>query len=95
MTQAEQEEAVLMVASNPTCGELLQGTGGVRKVRFALGGGGKSGGARIIYFFHSPRMPIYFITVFTKNEKSNLSQAERNALSKLTAALVAAYGVST
>lgn len=71
-----------MLARDPTCGVLVEGAGGVRKVRFAIGGRGKSGGARVIYYFHSEIMPIYLLNAFAKNEKSDLSPAERNALSK-------------
>lgn len=52
-------------------------------MRFAVAGRGKSGGVRIIYCFHSATKPIYLPTVFAKNEKDNLSKAERNALRKI------------
>src|SRR5262245_44930631 len=55
---------------------LMEGTGGVRKVRFVVGGRGKSGGVRVVYYFHNEAMPVYLLTVFAKNEKANLS-AER------------------
>jgi len=51
---------------------------------------GKRGGTRVIYFFHSERIPLYLLTIFGKNEKSNLSMAERNALGVLVERLVAA-----
>jgi hypothetical protein len=44
--------------------------------------GGKSGGARVVYIWHNERFPVFLITVFPKNEKENLSMAERNALKK-------------
>lgn len=43
---------------------------------------------RVIYYFHSDRMPLYLLTVFAKNERADLSQAERNELSKLVRVLV-------
>jgi hypothetical protein len=86
----ERAEIVTMLASDPDCGEILQGTGGVRKVRVAVGGHGKSGGARVIYYFHgSNSLPILIFTVFTKNERANLSDAEKNNLAKLTQAIKA------
>lgn len=79
-----------MLASDPECGEVMQGTGGVRKVRVAVGARGKSGGARVIYYFHgSDALPILILTVFTKNERANLSDAEKNNLAKLTQAIKA------
>jgi hypothetical protein len=87
---SERAEIVTMLASDPECGEIVQGTGGVRKVRVAVGGRGKSGGARVIYYFHgSESLPILVFAVFTKNEKANLSDSEKNNLAKLTQAIKA------
>ena len=82
LSENEQRLVSNMVGADPTVGEVMVGTGGVRKVRFALEGRGKSGGARIVYFFHNETMPVFLLTVFAKKEKDNLSAAERNALKK-------------
>ena len=79
---AERENIVAMVAANPQCGEVIQGTGGFRKVRVARSGMGKRGGARLIYILRSEDFPIFLITVYAKNEKKNLPQQERNLLAK-------------
>ena len=76
------------MASYPTAGDLIEGTGGVRKLRWARDGRGKSGGVRVIYYFHSEAMPLYLLTMFAKNERANLSKAERNALAGLVDLLV-------
>ena len=76
------------LAAHPTAGDLIEGTGGVRKLRWARDGRGKSGGVRVIYYFHSEAMPLYLLTMFAKNERANLSKAERNALAGLVDALV-------
>ena len=60
----------------------------MRKLRWARGGRGKSGGVRVIYYFHSGVMPLYLLTMFAKNERANLSKAERNALAELVDVLV-------
>jgi hypothetical protein len=60
----------------------------VRKLRWARDGRGKSGGVRVIYYFHSEAMPLYLLTMFAKNERANLSKAERNALAGLVDVLV-------
>jgi putative transcriptional regulator len=57
---------------------VVPGSGGIRKVRFGFGARGKS--ARIIYLFSGDRLPVFVLAVFAKNEKANLSPAERNAL---------------
>ncbi len=54
---------------------------------FALGGRGKSGGTRVIYYFHSERLPVFALTVFAKNEKANLSPAQRNAMAAIVKAI--------
>jgi len=65
----------------------MQGTGGVRKLRWARGGKGKSGGVRVIYYFHSDRIPLYLLTMFGKGDKENLRKAERNELAELVGLL--------
>lgn len=77
------EEVVSMVATDPQRGDLLKGTGGFRKFRVAKPGKGKSGGWRVVSFFAGVAFPVFLITVFGKNQKVNLSQAERNALAKM------------
>jgi hypothetical protein len=49
---------------------------------------GKSGGVRIIYYYHDRLMPLYLLTLFAKNDKANLTRAERNELARLVDALV-------
>ena len=66
----------------------MQGTGGIRKLRWSRQGGGKSGGVRVIYYFRNENMPLYLLTIFGKGEKANLSKAERNELAKLVQILV-------
>jgi hypothetical protein len=82
---------VSYLAANPQAGDLIEGTGGCRKVRFAKPGKGKSGGYRTITFYTGVKLPVFLLTVFAKGEKVNLSKAERNALGALTGALVEEY----
>jgi mRNA-degrading endonuclease RelE of RelBE toxin-antitoxin system len=62
-TDKERARLVDYLAANPTVGDEIVGSGGLRKVRFAMEGRGKSGGARVIYFFYSDNAPLYLITV--------------------------------
>ena len=68
---------------NPMKGDLMQGTGGLRKIRVAFEGKGKSGSARVCYVDFEIHGRIFLIMVFAKNEMENLSKAERNNLKAL------------
>jgi len=85
MSDEERESLVDHVAANPTDGALIQGTGGCRKLRYRKPGTGKSGGYRVITFFDGTDIPAALLTVFGKNERANLTKAERNALAAATA----------
>jgi hypothetical protein len=92
LTADEHDALIAYLAANPTAGDLVRGAGGVRKFRWALAGRGKSGGARVIHFFHSLDLPVFALTMFAKNERVDLSQAERNEFRELTKILVKNYG---
>ncbi len=92
LSEDERAAVVEMLARDPNCGDVMRGTGGVRKVRFALAGRGKSGGARVVYFLRNEDMPVFLLTVFAKNEKGNLSEAERNAMAKVAEGIARQYG---
>lgn len=77
LDRAEQDAVIDLVAYEPTCGDVIPGTGGLRKVRIGRGGSGKRGGARIVYYFHDPEMPIYLLALYAKNEKGDLSAREK------------------
>jgi hypothetical protein len=87
LSESERTDLIDYVAANPRAGDLIQGIGGIRKLRWARSGRGKSGGVRVIYYFHSEVLPLYLLTVFGKGEKADLSQAERNELAKLVQVL--------
>ncbi len=91
LQEAEREELIQFLATNPTAGIILEGTGGIRKLRWKHGNRGKSGGVRIIYYFHNHNYPLFLLTVFGKKEKANIDKAERNMLAKLTQKLLAEY----
>lgn len=81
------------LASNPDAGEEMTGTGGCRKVRYAIEGNnkGKSGGVRTITLFSGENMPVFLLTVFGKSQRSNLSKAERNQLKVLSESIIKEY----
>ena len=89
----EREAIVNLLSSTPCAGVLIKGTGGIRKIRWAREDTGKIGAFRVIYYFHSTDIPLFVLNVFAKNEKVNISQAERNELKKLSGLLVKQYSV--
>jgi hypothetical protein len=91
LSDAERAELVVYVGANPEAGEIIPETGGVRKIRWALAGRGKRGGARVIYYYHNERLPLFLLAAYGKNEKANLSMAERNAMKRLVPILVSGY----
>lgn len=91
LREVEREALIEYLAANPLAGVLIEGTGGIRKLRWKREGTGKSGGVRVIYYYHDGRYPLFLLTLFGKSEKSNISKAERNMLAKLTRQLIEAY----
>lgn len=71
------------ILTNPKIGPVIPGTGGLRKMRFALNDQGKSGSARVCYVDFVVKETIYLITAYPKSEKDNLSKAECNQIKKL------------
>ena len=89
---AEIAEIIDTVAADPYCGDVMPGTGGFRKFRFARQGRGKSGGARVIYIYRNEQFPVFLVTVFPKNQKANLTKDERNQLKKRADGIFNNYG---
>ena len=77
--KALQEE----LTANPLLGKIMQGTGGLRKLRFAFENRGKSGSVRVCYVDFAAYEKIYLITAYSKNEKDNLNNEEKNAIKSL------------
>ena len=68
----------------PTIGDTIQGTGGLKKLRWSAQGKGKRGGVRTIYLYLSHNEHIHFLTIYAKNEMSNLTTDQKKILKKLT-----------
>jgi hypothetical protein len=90
-TDGEREQLIAFVGAHPEDGDLIPETGGVRKLRWAAEGKGKRSGLRVIYYFYNEILPLFLLTVYAKNQKANLTKAERNELKKLVPLLVANY----
>ncbi|EIC00261.1 MULTISPECIES: type II toxin-antitoxin system RelE/ParE family toxin [Pantoea] len=82
-TDEELRELQRELIESPEKGDLIQKTGGLRKIRMATGNQGKSSSARVIYFLATAEV-IYLIMAYPKNLKENLTDAEKAVLKKLT-----------
>jgi hypothetical protein len=69
MTDAERAALIDYLAYHPNAGDLIPGTGGVRKLRWGLERRGKRGGARVIYFYHSVDIPLFALTAFARMKR--------------------------
>jgi hypothetical protein len=78
--ESERRTIVDWMAANPEAGDLIVGSGGARKIRFAASGRGKSGGYRVVTYFGGGDLPVFLLNVFKKGDRVNLSRAEINEL---------------
>lgn len=81
----EREELIWFLAANPKAGDEIPGTGGVRKVRLAAKGKGKSGGVRVIYYYYDGEKPLYAIFLYGKGEQADLTPDQTRAVSGFAA----------
>jgi hypothetical protein len=72
-----------ILADDPEAGDLIQGSGGLRKIRMAAKGHGKRGGARVIYYYFVSRSHIAMLLAYPKNAKDDLTAAQKKALKSL------------
>jgi hypothetical protein len=86
----EHDALITLLAEEPMAGDEIPGTGGVRKLRFGAQGKGKSGGARVIYYFYDQETPLYAIFIYGKGEQADLSPDQAKAVSDLAAGIKAA-----
>lgn len=89
LTKDEYADLITCLATFPRVGDEIVGTGGVRKLRFGAKGRGKSGGVRVIYYFYDEEMPIYALLVYGKNERADLTAAQRRSVAAFAAAIKA------
>ncbi len=76
------------LARRPKAGRIIQGTGGLRKVRIARPGRGKSGGARVIYYYHNEHKPILLLLIYAKAKQENLTDAQKAQLRKYVEVII-------
>lgn len=83
----ERSDFVDFIARNPEAGDVIPGTGGIRKIRWSRRGTGKRGGVRVVYFYHSRAVPIYLLAIYAKSMRKDLSPSEKAALTEFAARL--------
>ena len=86
-SEPERNSLIDYLARNPEAGDLIPGTGGVRKLRWGRAGSGKRGGARVIYFYYRPDCPVYLLMVYAKAQATDLTSDEKQAVTALAAAI--------
>jgi len=89
LTDEEHDDLLLYLAMHHEVGDEIPGTGGVRKLRYAVQGRGKSGGVRVIYYFFDQVNPILALFLYGKNEQGNLTPAEKKLAASLAAEMKA------
>jgi hypothetical protein len=89
MSEDECEVVIEMIARDPRAGRSHSGYGRRAKAADRARGPGQKRGARLIYYYHNDAWPVLLLEVFPKNQKANLSKAQRNALAKLVTELKA------
>jgi len=90
-SEDEREEFIDFIAKNPEAGDLIQDTGGVRKIRWRQAGTSKRDGVRVIYFYYNSGCPIYLLMVYAKSARTDLSPESKKAGAEIAAALTQRY----
>jgi hypothetical protein len=91
LSDEERLAFIAYIAAHPEAGGIVPATGGVRKVRWGVDSRGKRGGVRVMYYYHNEAMPIFLLDVFAKNEKDDMTPAEKKVMRQLIPLLVRAY----
>lgn len=84
MSEAERKSVVDLIAGSPRQGVEIQGSGGVRKIRIAGRGKGKSGGYRVVAAYFGPDVPVYLLALLSKGDRANFSDPEIAGFKALT-----------
>ncbi len=87
LSDDEYAELQQALAANPNAGDVILGSGGLRKMRWAIQGRGKRGGARVIYYYLISRDQFYMLLIYGKNEQDDLSPEQLRLLKKAVEAI--------
>lgn len=95
LSAQERADMHVHIALNPEAGVIMPGAGGIRKLRWKGNGKGKSGGYRVIYYYHDTDMPIFLLALYSKGEKIDLNDDEKKKLKSFVRELVGEYKKGT
>ena len=87
-------QLIAFLGLNPTAGAIVPATGGVRKLRWAVPGRGKRGGARVIYYFFNESAPLLALDIYSKSERENLTPEQKKQFRIMAAAFATKHGRS-
>ena len=88
LTDDDLAELEKYIMDNPNAGDMIEGTGGTVKLRFALPGKGKSGGVRVIYIDLLKYEKVYLITAYPKSQKDNMTDNEKAAVKQVVKRII-------
>jgi hypothetical protein len=91
MSAVEVHELIDYLARHPTAGDVIQGTGGIRKLRWRRPGMGKRGGARIVYYHHDDTMPVFLLLAYAKSSAADISADQKRRIADLVVELVRSH----
>jgi hypothetical protein len=91
LSSEEIKDLIDYLSDYPEAGDLIAGTGGVRKLRWQRRGMGKRGGSRVIYFYYNDFIPLFLLTVYAKNQRSDLAESQKSELREILQELVKQY----
>jgi hypothetical protein len=92
-THEERKDLAHFLATDPSAGDVIPGTGGIRKIRWMAQLGGNHGGARVVYYFRDLNMPLFLLAVYVTGERANLTSSERSQMRSVVALLIDQYRV--
>jgi len=80
MTDDERYSAITIISQRPQAGDVIQGSGGARKVRIPKEGRGKRGGYRVVTYYMDDDTPVYLLTVISKGRQADLTEDQKKQL---------------
>ncbi|MBM3555493.1 MAG: addiction module toxin RelE [Alphaproteobacteria bacterium] len=83
LSEDERVDLIAFIGANPEAGDVIPGSGGVRKLRWGMAGGGKRGGARVLQLYLRHAGSLWLLDIYAKREKSDLSRADLKALRQI------------
>jgi hypothetical protein len=92
LSEEDRSAVIDVIASDPEGGVVIPGTGGLRKLRIALPGRGKRGGARVIYWYHSPGLPVLLLWMLAKSVTADLTKDQYRRLTQAVEGLAGDFG---